>query len=77
MLDRFPQHRGIIIELYGANDDFKAVCEDYWLCIHNVASLKEEEIADKRMLNQYSLLRLELESEAIRLISCFKKTLPA
>jgi hypothetical protein len=74
MIQRFPQYRDPAERLYSCSDDFKAICEDYWLCSSNLENLKAGQICDNRLLTQYSLLRLDLESEALRLLDSFKKS---
>jgi hypothetical protein len=72
MIQRFPHYRDPAERLYACSDDFKSICEDYWECSSNLENLKAGQISDNRLLTQYSLLRLDLESEALRLLTSFK-----
>ena len=71
MLKRFPQYRGLVMQLFASHEDFKSICEDYWACTTNIDNLKADHIYDQRMLSQYNLLKLELETEALRLLTAF------
>ncbi|MCU0396144.1 MAG: hypothetical protein MUF29_09545 [Chitinophagaceae bacterium] len=85
MIRRFPRYRGLVIQLFDTSEDFKAVCEDYWQCSLVIRKMKEENEQvkngqenpyDQRIISQYNLLRLELESEALRMINGLKFNMP-
>lgn len=73
MMQRFPTYRGLIQSLYAGNDDFKAVCDDYWQCSSNIEKIRSEQAYDNRLLSRYHLLQLELESEALKILTTFKQ----
>ena len=68
MLERFPDQRKRIIELYNKNEDFRALCEDYWQSKKALLNSRGNQIEDALLENEYSGLCLELEKEALRFI---------
>ena len=76
LLQRFPRYRGLALVLYGRNEDFRAICDDYWQCSKNLEKLEAENVQDSRLLREYNLMKLELETEALHLLDSFSKTIP-
>lgn len=68
MMQRFPDQRGRIIELFNNNEDFRTVCEDYWESRQALLNSMTHKIEDAILENEYSVLCLELEKEALRFI---------
>jgi hypothetical protein len=68
MLERFPDQRKKIIDLYSKNEDFRTLCEDYWQSKKALVKSRDKKISDALLENEYSGLCLELEMEALRFI---------
>ena len=73
MLERFPQHRGRIIELYDRNEDFRSLCNDYLQCKLTMEKFEKDVRHGIRMENQYRVLNLDLEREVLHFLNTSKK----
>ena len=61
--EKFPGHAACIERLFSTNEDFRALCFDYVLCLKYLQKFKKE-FDDKRLsLNEYNNVRTELENE--------------
>jgi len=68
MLERFPEHKGKIFELFSSNEDFKSLCEDYWQCKNALYKYRNNVQEDARNENEYAGLSLDLEQEILRFL---------
>jgi hypothetical protein len=68
MVERFADQASRIIDLYNTNVDFRALCGDYWQSKQALLNFDGNENADAILENEYSMLCLELEKEALRFI---------
>ena len=66
MLERFPEYRGNIIELFNSNEDFKSLCDDYWQCKNALLKFREHVLEDAQVENEYRQLCMDLEQDAFR-----------
>jgi hypothetical protein len=69
MLERYPEYRGRIIELFGSDEDFKSLCDDIWQCKNNLVKFRENRVSDTRNENEYRLLLLDLEQEVLNFLA--------
>lgn len=68
MLERFPEYREKILELFNNNEDFKSLCEDYLQCRNALGKYRDNVQEDTRSENEYCGLSHELEQEALRFL---------
>jgi len=68
IMERFPDQRRRIIDLFNNNEDFRTLCEDYWQSKQALLNSMSNKIEDTLLENEYSVLCLELEKEALRFI---------
>lgn len=70
-LDRFPEYRTKIQGLYQLNEDFRSLCEDYFLCREQLQKIKTQNLSGKLTQIECQQLCLDLEKELINYIgSC-------
>jgi hypothetical protein len=60
---RFPDQNERIEELFESNEDFRALCADYFLCIKHLHRFKKEFGEKKLSIEEYKNVREELEDE--------------
>jgi hypothetical protein len=63
MIQRFPDFRVRIIQLYQNDENFKSLCEDYWLCITLLAKYKSNMDIDLELENEYDTMCGTLEND--------------
>lgn len=69
MIERFPSYRARLVELFGTNDDFRSLCDDYWQCHYNLFKLSGNLVKEARMENNYKMLSLNLEQEVLNFLN--------
>ena len=69
ILERFPEHRGKITDLFATNDNFRILCEDYLRCKSNLFKFSQNIKRDSRLKNEYKMLSLDLEQEVIQFLN--------
>jgi hypothetical protein len=69
MIERFPQYRARLMELFENNDDFRSLCDDYWQCNYNIFKLNGNVIKETRIENNYRMLSLNLEQEVMNFLN--------
>ena len=75
ILERFPQYRNKIIELYGSNGDFKTLATDYLYCRSMLVLFKQQLTdADICMENEYKAVCLDLEEDILHFLNISKKS---
>ena len=60
---RFPDQNERIEELFWSDEDFRALCSDYSLCVQHLQKFREEFGEKKLSLEEYMNVRVELENE--------------
>jgi hypothetical protein len=60
---KFPDQNERIEELFESNEDFRALCSDYFLCVEHLHRFKKEFGEKKLSIEEYRSLREELEDE--------------
>ena len=73
VLEKLPDHRGTITELYESNDDFRTLCEDYLTTAKGLEESRNKSIRDREMENEYAHTYLELEREIIYMLGSASK----
>jgi hypothetical protein len=63
VLERFPDHWHVIVELYRENDDFRELCDHYAECREVLTRLRGSSEAERRRVEEYEALTGELEQE--------------
>jgi hypothetical protein len=63
MIQKFPDFRIRIIQLYENDENFKSLCEDYWLCNSLLEKQKSMMPADTALATEYSLMCITLEND--------------
>ncbi|HNP24334.1 MAG TPA: hypothetical protein PKM63_19080 [Panacibacter sp.] len=69
IINRFPEYRGKLMELFSSNDDFRSLCDDYWQCSQTASRFNDNSIEHARMENSYKMLRLDLEQEVLHFLN--------
>jgi hypothetical protein len=65
---KFPDQMERIEELFESNEDFRALCLDYILCIKHLHTFKKEVGEKKLSIEEYRSVRSELEDELFTFI---------
>ncbi len=68
VLVKFPAFRARIIELFGNNEEFKSLCEDYWECRDEIARFEFERRRINSTQRQFTDLALNLENEMMKFL---------
>jgi hypothetical protein len=63
VLERFPDHRQVIVQLYSKNDDFRELCDHFAECRDVLTQLNASTKADAKRIEEYETLISELEQE--------------
>ena len=63
MIHKFPDFRIRIIQLYEHDENFKSLCEDYWLCTDLLEKQKNMKSANATLTTEYSLICTTLEND--------------
>jgi len=63
MIQRFPDFRVRIIQLYENDENFKSLCEDYWLCITLLEKQRNRIEADVELATEYEAICITLEND--------------
>jgi len=73
VLEKLPDHRGSITELYETNDDFKTLVEDYLTTAQGLENCRKKSIQDRELENEFAHTYLELEREIIYMVGNYSK----
>ena len=73
ILEKLPDHRSTITELYERNDDFRTLCEDYLTTAKGLEESRNNSIRDREMENEFAHTYLELEREIIYMLGNYSK----
>jgi hypothetical protein len=61
--ERWPEHRDHILSLYHTDNKFRAICEDYYLCMRHLNKFRKEFSEKLETIEEYEKMRQELELE--------------
>lgn len=71
--EKFEKFMESIIILYLADDEFKAICDDYCVSKINMEQYKKKSEEDLRWQAEYEMVAIELEEEILRFIKNLNK----
>ena len=60
---KFPEQCDRIEQLYESDDDFRALCADYVLCMRQLVEIEKEFSEKEHAMKEYKNIRKELERE--------------
>ena len=60
---KFPEQGDRIEQLYESDEDFRALCADYVLCIRQLVEIEKEFSEKEHSIKEYKIIRKELEKE--------------
>jgi hypothetical protein len=61
--ERWPEYKDHILSLYYTDDKFRAICEDYYLCMRHLDKFRKEFSEKLETIEEYEKMRQELEVE--------------
>jgi hypothetical protein len=61
----FSEHGETIKNLYSTDDDFKTLCEDYYISRMNIEKLREQLLENRQSALEYKHLAVALEKEIL------------
>ena len=61
--ERWPEYKDHILSLYYTDNKFRAICEDYYLCMSHLDKFRKEYSEKQQTIEEYERLRQELEIE--------------
>jgi hypothetical protein len=61
--ERWPEFKDHILSLYYTDNKFRAICEDYYLCIRHLDKFRKEFSEKLQTIEEYEKMRDELEVE--------------
>ena len=68
IMQKFPQQSERIEELYLLNEDFRALCSDYLLCMKELHKFHKEADEKKLSVKEYKNVQAQLEDELFHFI---------
>ncbi|HYK44134.1 MAG TPA: hypothetical protein VEV83_03135 [Parafilimonas sp.] len=60
---KFPEQGDRIEQLYEVDEDFRALCADYVLCMRQLVEIEKEFSEKEHSMKEYKNIRRELEKE--------------
>ena len=69
VLERFPDHMPIILNLYTENEDFRELCDHFAECLDVLANLKSAEKNEPHRVGEYETLTHELAEEIQKIVT--------
>ena len=60
---KFPEQGDRIEQLYESDEDFRALCADYVLCMRQLVEIEKEFSEKEHAMKEYKNIRKELEKE--------------
>ena len=60
---KFPEQGDRIEQLYESDEDFRALCADYVLCMRQLVEIEKEFSEKEHSMKEYKNIRKELERE--------------
>jgi uncharacterized protein (UPF0262 family) len=61
--ERWPDYKDHILSLYYRDTRFRAICEDYYLCMKHLDKFRKEFSEKLETIEEYEKMRQELENE--------------
>ena len=61
--ERFPMDKDRIVPLYYTDAEFRAICEDYYMCLYFLKKFRQEFSENLGSIEEYEKIRSELENE--------------
>ncbi len=61
--ERWPEHKDQILALYYKDAKFRAICEDYYLCLQYLNKFRKEFSEKLETIGDYETILSELETE--------------
>jgi hypothetical protein len=61
--ERWPEYQDHILSLYYRDNKFRAICEDYYLCIQHLDKFRKEFSEKLQTIEEYEKMLQELEIE--------------
>ena len=68
ILEKYPDHRHKIMALYAADEDFRALCEDYLISTTSLEEYRNIAIKDREVESEYTQVCIELDKEIIQVL---------
>lgn len=68
LLNKFPDHRQKIIELYNRDEDFRTLCEDFLTGTLALEQGRRNTIKDSELETEFLHVYVDLEKEVMRLL---------
>jgi hypothetical protein len=68
MVDRFPVLKDKILSLFERDEEFQALCYDYFLCVTSMDRWERSMQNDKMFIQEYGDLKSTLEDDLIKFI---------
>jgi len=68
ILNKFPDQRPKIIDLYNYDEDFRTLCEDLLVSVETLEKCRLNGIKDKKFEDEFIQVYVELEKEIIHLL---------
>ena len=72
LLSRFPTYRTRILEEYDKNEDFKALCDDFYSSAQMLQERQRQLMIDTQRELEYRRLFLDLEQEMVEFLYASK-----
>lgn len=69
MIEKFPMHRVRIIQLYCSNEDFKSLCDDYWISVQSLFMYRKNLTSDLKLTKEYDAICALLEEEVLNYLN--------
>jgi hypothetical protein len=65
LIDRFSSHKSTIQSLFDKNENFQALCREYFLCVQSLNQWSMSFEKKEKLIRQYSELKIALEKKLL------------
>ena len=72
IVEKFPGFTVQIGNLYDCSNEFKSLCDDYFICITSLEDWQMNDTRNQLLIEEYTDLQRSLESEVLRYIDRYK-----
>lgn len=67
-IEQFPKLKDRITFLFNDDEDFQALCQDYFLCVKSLGQWEMSAEKDEKLLQEYKELKQALEKELLQYV---------
>ena len=66
LIERFSSYKAIILSLFDKDENFQALCHEYFLCVQQLNQWKMSFEKKEKLVREYNELKIALEKKLLR-----------